>query len=55
MSAKKPKKVTPPKFVWADCDPEASPSIRWAFYRSKAEQRGNRPDLKPIRFKISRA
>ena len=42
-----------PEYIWADCDPSAAPSVRWAFYRSKADQRGNRPDLQPIRLRVS--
>lgn len=42
-----------PEYIWADCDPSAPTSVRWAFYRSKADQRGNRPDLSPIRLRVS--
>lgn len=45
-------KTKPPKYVWADCDPKAPRSIRWAFYRSLSDQRGNRPDLKAIKLRI---
>lgn len=44
-----------PKHIWADCDPDAPAHIRWAFYRSKADQRGNRPDLKAIKLRVSLA
>ena len=42
-----------PEYIWADCDPSAPLSVRWAFYWSKADQRGNRPDLQPIRLRVS--
>lgn len=42
----------PPKYIWADCDPAAPKPIRWAFYRTKSDQRGNRPDLDPIRLRV---
>lgn len=37
--------------MWADCDPDdkRTPVVT---YDSKAEQRGNRPDLKPVRVAI---
>jgi hypothetical protein len=38
--------------TWADFDPCAPAGIRWAYYRSKAEQRANRPDLPAIRVRI---
>lgn len=41
-----------PKYIWADCDPDAPRSVRWAFYNTLADQRGNRPDLKPIKLRI---
>jgi hypothetical protein len=47
-------KPTPrlPKRIWADCDPDQPASNRWAFYRTKADQRSNRPDLKPIPLRV---
>ena len=45
-------KTKPPKYVWADCDPDAPRSVRWVFYNTLAEQRGTRPDLKPIKLRI---
>jgi hypothetical protein len=36
--------------VWADYDPTAPRSEKWAFYATKSEQRANRPDLAPIRM-----
>lgn len=42
----------PPAYIWADCDPDAPRSVRWAFYNTLADQRGNRPDLKPIKLRI---
>ena len=45
----------PPQYVWADCDPAMPRSARWAFYTSKADQRGNRPDLKAIKLRVSLA
>jgi hypothetical protein len=44
-----------PKFIWADYDKSAERSVRWSFYRTRAEQRGNRPDLKPIKLRVSPA
>jgi len=44
--------MKPPRFIWADYDPKARRALRWAFYCTKAEQRANRPDLRPIRFCI---
>ncbi len=49
MSAKTPK---PPRHVWADYDPGFPPGDRWAFYKSKADQRSNRPELKPIKLVV---
>lgn len=37
----------PPKFIWADYADR-----QWAFYRSRRDQRSNRPDLKPVRLKV---
>lgn len=42
-----------PRFIWADFDPHAERSVRWVFYRTKAEQRDNRPDLQPIKLRIA--
>lgn len=44
--------MKPPRFIWADYDPTARRALRWVFYRTKSEQRANRPDLRPIRFRI---
>ena len=52
---KKKKSQQLPKYIWADCDPDAPASIRWAFYPSRIDQRGNRPDLKAIKLRISLA
>lgn len=41
-----------PKHIWADFDPHAERDARWAFYRTKKDQRGNRPDLKPIKLQV---
>lgn len=41
-----------PEYVWADFDPDYPPSARWCVYRTKADQRSNRPDLKPIRLRV---
>jgi hypothetical protein len=41
-----------PKFIWADFDPHAERGARWAFYNTKKEQRGIRPDLKPIKLQV---
>lgn len=51
MKAKK-SNLQPPKYIWADCDPEAPRSVRLAFYNTLDDQRGNRPDLKPIKLRI---
>lgn len=45
-------KLQPPKYIWADYDPHAPRSVRWAFYNTLADQMGNRPDLKPIKLRI---
>lgn len=45
----------PPEYIWADYDPYVPKSSRWAFYRSKADQRSNIPDLKPIKLRVSLA
>lgn len=54
---KKPRSTMtkPPRYIWADYDPEVRPAYRWVFYTFKADQRASRPDLKPIRMKVSRA
>ena len=44
------KTIKHPKYVWADYDKKSA--LKWAFYNSKADQQGNRPDLKPIKFKL---
>ena len=36
--------------LWADYDRKAKGRNKWAFYTTKAEQRANRPDLKPIKL-----
>lgn len=41
-----------PKYIWADYDPEYPRDVRWSFYRTRSEQRGNRPDLKAIKMRI---
>lgn len=51
MKTKK-RNLTPPKYVWADCDPDAPRDVRWALYRTLADQRSNRPDLKAIKLRI---
>jgi len=48
----KPKSPKLPKRIWADYDPTYPASGRWSFYRAKADQRSNRPDLKPICLKV---
>ena len=37
--------------MWADCDPDDR-KTPVATYDSKADQRGNRPDLKPVRVAV---
>jgi hypothetical protein len=49
------KTKNPPAFIWADYDPHANRTVRWAFYNTKADQRSNRPDLKPIKLAVRRA
>jgi hypothetical protein len=49
MKSAKPKL---PKYIWADYDPEYPRDVRWSFYRTLSEQRGNRPDLKAIKLRI---
>lgn len=45
-----------PPHIWADYDPHAGhASARWAFYTSKADQRSNRPDLQPLKIKVTYA
>ena len=41
MKSAKPKL---PKYIWADYDPEYPRDVRWSFYRTLSEQRGNRPE-----------
>lgn len=43
-----------PRTIWADHDPEYPPHLRWSFYRSKADQRSNRPDLEAIELRVTR-
>lgn len=50
MALKTPRRL--PRIVWADFDPHAARSVRWAFYNTKAEQRDNRPDLRPIKLRV---
>lgn len=40
-----------PRLMWADCDPDDR-KTPVATYDSKADQRGNRPDLKPVRVAV---
>jgi hypothetical protein len=49
MKSAKPKL---PKYIWADYDPEYPRDVRWSFYRTRSEQRGNRPDFKAIKLRI---
>jgi hypothetical protein len=49
---RKKRNSKPPAYIWADCDPDAPRSVRWAFYNTLADQRSNRPDLKPIKLRI---
>ena len=55
--------VKPPKFIWADFDPGRieryksldlphPPSVRWKFYNTKAQQRFERPDLRPLKLRV---
>ena len=49
MKSKTPK---PPKHIWADYDGSYPKDSRWTFYGTRAAQRSNRPDLKPIKLKV---
>jgi hypothetical protein len=42
-----------PRFIWADYDREAPRCVAWAFYRTREDQRANRPDLQPIKLAVS--
>ncbi len=37
-----------PRIMWADVDPEYVGATAVSIYGTKADQRGNRPDLKPV-------
>jgi hypothetical protein len=42
-----------PRLMWADFDPSYTrPDARVVLYSTKAEQRANRPDLRPIRVAV---
>lgn len=41
-----------PRIMWADCDPTYPRSVQVSTYGTKADQRGNRPDLKPHRVAV---
>lgn len=38
--------------LWADYDPHAQRGQKWATYATRADQRSQRPDLKPIRVAL---
>ncbi len=40
-----------PRLMWADCDPEDK-STPVVVYQTRGDQRGNRPDLKPLRVRV---
>jgi hypothetical protein len=40
------------KLAWVDFDPSYPVDVRYELYHTKAEQRDNRPDLKPIRVAL---
>lgn len=40
------------KLGWADFDPEYPADVQYSLYHTKADQRDNRPDLKPIRVAL---
>ncbi len=40
------------KLGWADFDPEYPADVQYELYHSRAAQRDNRPDLKPIRVAL---
>lgn len=40
------------KLAWVDYDPSYPADVRYTLYHTKADQRDNRPDLKPIRVAI---
>lgn len=50
LSVKKGKPF--PRLMWADYDPEVK-NTPVAVYDTKSEQRANRPDLKPLRVRVS--
>ncbi len=41
-----------PRLMWADYDAAAPRGLKVAIYTTRAEQRGNRPDLRPIRVRV---
>jgi len=41
-----------PRVMWADYDATAAKSDCVVIYPNKSEQRGNRPDLKPVRVLV---
>lgn len=43
-----------PKHIYADYDPNYKGGERWQFYATKAEQRENRPDLKPFKVRLGK-
>jgi len=38
---------------WADYDPSYTGNNRLSIYATKADQRGNRPDLKPLKVRVT--
>lgn len=52
MKNRRIKRQKPPRYIWADCDPDAPRGSRWAFYNTLEDQRSNRPDLKPIKLRV---
>jgi hypothetical protein len=48
-AAPRPQRLPFPRVMWADVDPTAAKADWVVIYPTKREQRGNRPDLKPIK------
>lgn len=54
MKTKQARRTVPQlRVVWADYDPAAPRGDKWALYTTPADQRSNRPDLQPIRLRVS--
>jgi hypothetical protein len=40
------------KLAWVDHDPKYPADVQYELYHTRADQRDNRPDLKPIRVAL---